>query len=179
MVFTVFENPDAVEVILPVMQAAIALGVWFRSEATRLYASYAESPEQTRCRELVDLVQRHGGRITARELWQSSRKYRPTSAAEKALEELIAAGYGKWETSAPDSAGRPKVEFVLSEAVTPVTVTELPEIKEKTNCVTSNHVTTTKNYNSPPPDDDQPPISVYEADAAAEVARQAQQEEVF
>ncbi len=176
LVFAVFENPDATEVTLSTMQSAIRLGAWFRDEATRLYGSYAESPEQSERHDLIDIIQRHGGRITARELCHAARKYRAAGTAESALEELIADGCGKWETSAPDSAGRPKVEFVFLDAVTPVTVTQLPEIKGKTNNVTSYHVTAPNNENPQPPEDDVIPMHILEADAEAEMARQRDQE---
>jgi hypothetical protein len=50
-----------------------------------------------RVRQLADLVRRHGGRMTVRELQRANGKwYRTVADAERALGELVRAGLAKW-----------------------------------------------------------------------------------
>jgi len=58
----------------------------------------SESDEERDRRELVELIERKGGRMAPRELVQASRKYRPNDVAEEALNELAESGWGVWET---------------------------------------------------------------------------------
>ena len=84
------------------MAAAIQLTMWFRDEAERVYMALGETPELQAARLLFEVVRRladrHGGRITGRQLQRSNqRKYQSAGAAEAALESLVAAGLGEWE----------------------------------------------------------------------------------
>lgn len=126
-------NPDNLVISGDTMDAAVRLIEYFKNEARRIYIQFGRTPEETEQSELVRLIRdRFGGRVTPKQLWQSSRKYRPTEKAIAALEELIAGAYGKWEITTPDGVCKPKTEFVLMEAVTPVTVTLPPKIQEIT-----------------------------------------------
>ena len=104
-------SPDKVD------EESIASGVtlarWFGQEAQRVYDLLSESEKQRERRELVDLIHQKGGRITPRELSQSRRLYRPTSAAEDALHQLTEDGFGRWTTT--KTATKPRREFVLTE----------------------------------------------------------------
>lgn len=98
------------------MAAAIALTDWFGGEAKRVYGMMAEDRDQQQYRELVELIQRKGSRITARELCQSSRRHRPVEAAEAALDQLAKAGFGRWTVTPTKTKQRR--EFILSTAST-------------------------------------------------------------
>ncbi|MEI8196117.1 MAG: DUF3987 domain-containing protein, partial [Phycisphaerae bacterium] len=98
------------------MEAGIKLARWFGAEAKRVYAMLAETPEETDGRELLDLIRRRKGKMTARELTRYCRRYPTTHEAEVALEELVNEGIGRWETPAPGPhGGRPKRVFVLAD----------------------------------------------------------------
>jgi hypothetical protein len=105
------EEPSAIDAAT--MQAAIELTRWFANEARRVYALLDESDDDGMARELVEWIERRGGRVTVRELQQHNRRYKPTGAAEKAIGELINAGYGSWEPPT-GQGGRPARRFILS-----------------------------------------------------------------
>ncbi|MCC7085583.1 MAG: DUF3987 domain-containing protein [Pirellulales bacterium] len=96
------------------MAAAIKLADWFGGEARRMYGVLRETEQDREHRELIELIRRKRGRITARKLAHASSGYRGAGEAEASLERLVKAGLGCWETSA--TGGRPAQEFVLSEA---------------------------------------------------------------
>jgi hypothetical protein len=118
------------------MASGIALSDWFGGEAKRVYGLFTESIQDRDQRELVELIEKRGGRITARDLAHDSRKYRKVGQAEEALQELVRSRLGRWQPVA--TAGRPRTEFVLSTAVT---VTQLNESREIRNNVTVTTVT--------------------------------------
>lgn len=103
---------------------------WFADEARRVYALLGESEDDGNTRRLVDWIERGGknrepGTVTANELAHGKREYRTDStAAERALSELVEAGFGRWdpEVSGP-KGGRSARRFRL---VSTVTVTETP-----------------------------------------------------
>ena len=103
------------------IRAAIELSDWFGGEAKRVYGMFYEDEAGQQQRELVELIQRRGGDITARELAHATRRYRKAGEANTALQSLVDAGLGKWELE--PTSGRPRSVFKLS----PVTVTELDE----------------------------------------------------
>ena len=107
------------------VEAAIMLSDWFGSEARRVYGLFSEAAADREERELVELVDRKGGSLTARELMRSSRRY-PTSAdAEAALNQLARSGRGRWEPMpAGPRGGKPTRVF---RTVDTVDVDETPE----------------------------------------------------
>jgi hypothetical protein len=120
-------GPDAVG--LAAIESGIVLSRWFGQEARRVYAALAESEEERDRHRLLELIQRRGGRITARELMQGDRRFRDSAdAAEVALQELVGAGLGTWEPVSPtDWGGRPTGCFRLSTDVYVYGTPEIPE----------------------------------------------------
>ena len=113
------------------MESAIELSDWFGNEAKRVYGLFVEDTADQERRELLELIRRKGGRITARELAHGCRRYRGKGRAEEFLAELVSTGCGRWETV--PTATNQRREFVL---VTPVTVTHSPETAEIRESVT-------------------------------------------
>jgi len=109
-------DPDAVD------KASVRVGVelcrWFAHEARRVYPILDESREGRDRRQLVELIQRRGGSVTARDLMRSSRRFKTTSEAESALNELVNAGAGQWKHHEPGSkGGKPTTRFTLVDTV--------------------------------------------------------------
>ncbi len=97
------------------LRVGIELSRWYGREVERVFAFFGKvtSQEEQETRELVRIVQKKGGRITTRELMQSSRKYRSdTQSAEAALNRLVEQGLGRFENE--KTGGRPKTVFVLT-----------------------------------------------------------------
>lgn len=105
--------------------AGVALARWFGDEAKRVYAILSESDDDRETRRLVEWIARKGGAVTARDLTHGLRAYRgDVDAASTALDELVTAGIGRWESPAPGpKGGAPAKRFRL---VTGVTVTTTP-----------------------------------------------------
>jgi hypothetical protein len=101
---------DAVSMI-----AGTTLADWFGGEARRIYGLWSETDEQRDQRELIELLRRHGGRATARELTQWSRTYRgDPSGAEAALSRLVEARLARWESTPAGARGQPTRRCILS-----------------------------------------------------------------
>jgi len=93
---------------------ACAVARWFAKETERVYGRLAETAEQAERRRLIELIERNGGDVSARDVMRSSRMFRAAEDAEAALEELARAGLGSW--AAPEQTGRGKPKgrrFVL------------------------------------------------------------------
>ncbi len=96
------------------MTAGAALADWFGHEAKRVYATLSETDEQRDERQLVDLIRRQGGWMTARELMRRCRKYGTADDAEAALELLVKGKFGRWDVDVHDAqGGRPVRRFQL------------------------------------------------------------------
>ncbi len=99
-------DPIAVESL----EAGITLTTWFAREADRVYRMLRESAEEKDVRQLVELVTRlldkHGGRITAKNLQHSnSRKYRNADIAKVDLERLVGLELGRWVAGEASTKG--------------------------------------------------------------------------
>lgn len=82
-----------------------------------MYAILEETDDDRNHRGLVELVQRHGGSVTARQLMRSSRAYPTSEAAEEALNGLVQDRLGRWEDAGPtEQGGRPTRRFVLADS---------------------------------------------------------------
>ena len=100
------------------VSAGVSLARWYADESIRIYATLAESDEDKLSRQIVELIERRGGSITANDLRRRSRHFDFTEDAEQFLDGLVKAGIGVWDT--PDhgeAGGRPTREFVLSNLV--------------------------------------------------------------
>ena len=75
-----WEQPKCID--LESLQAGIVLSQWFANETRRVYSLLGESPEDRSARELLDLISRHGGSITPRDLAKASRQYPGSDEAE-------------------------------------------------------------------------------------------------
>ncbi len=97
--------------------AAVTITRWFGQETRRVYGMLAESDDQREQRRLVELIRSKGGRITARELMRTGRRFQGSSdVAKSALRELVDMGWGRWEhVQAGADGGRPSKVFVLSD----------------------------------------------------------------
>jgi hypothetical protein len=91
------------------MRAGIDLVRWFGAEDRRIYAMLNEDRGQSERRELVELIRRRGGTITARELQQASRRFPNAEAATAALAGLVDAKLAEWVPGATVNGrgGRP------------------------------------------------------------------------
>lgn len=107
---------EADRVDLQSITAGVELARWFGYEARRIYAMLQETQTDRRNRELVERIRRHGGTVTVRDVMRSARDYPTSEAAERALQELVHCGIGRWEESPPAPAGgRPTRRFVLAD----------------------------------------------------------------
>lgn len=98
--------------------SGVTLSRWFGQETRRVYAILEETDDNRNRRGLVELVQRHGGSVTARQLMRSSRAYPTSEAAEEALNGLVQDRLGRWEDAGPtEQGGRPTRRFVLVDSV--------------------------------------------------------------
>jgi hypothetical protein len=113
--------------------AGVTLARWCADEAARVYAVIGgdvESPEAREQRELVRIIQAHGGAITTRELMHASRRYRASvETAEAALGRLVVADLATvYIGSHSKGGGRPVDVYALLNSTpgntTPVTPEE-------------------------------------------------------
>jgi hypothetical protein len=107
---------DPRRVDLQSMEAAIRVTRWFAREALRVNAMLSESPADSTNRRLVEWIERKGGAVTVRDLTRGPREYRnKPEGAEAALQALVAAGFGCWDTATGGTkGGRPADRFRLT-----------------------------------------------------------------
>jgi hypothetical protein len=113
------DDPSAVDplrVDVQSMDAAIRVTRWFAREALRVNAMLSESDAERTTRQLVEWIERKGGAVTVRDLTRGPREYRNRPEdAEAALQALVAAGFGCWDTAgAGAKGGRPAERFRLT-----------------------------------------------------------------
>ena len=111
------------DVMSTISESAIVSGVtmakWFSYESERVYRIIEETEGEAEQRAVADLIRRKGGRITARQLQQSMRRFRDSADdAEQVLNELVAAKVGTWVPSLSGQKGQPTRWFELSTAST-------------------------------------------------------------
>ena len=98
------------------IQAGVALTEWFAYETERVYAALGIAPAVSPSPSLEEIVRRHGGRISVRELMQASRRYRSSSdVARAALQQLVEVGLGGWVHPSAGKAGRPSEVFEVTK----------------------------------------------------------------
>jgi hypothetical protein len=94
------------------VEAAYELVKFFAAEAERAYVRFAEDVQTTQRRNLIDFIRAHDGQATPRQLVRSNRcSYPNAAAARAALDALVAANLGCWETVS--TCGRPSDVFRL------------------------------------------------------------------
>ena len=108
-------NPDAVGA--DSINAAATLVGWAADVAERMYEELAGSDEERAYRDLVEFVEARGGTATVRDLQRGPREFRGhAETARAALDALVKAGLGRWESPAPaGSGGRPTEVFRLTK----------------------------------------------------------------
>jgi len=127
-------DPDAVDETS--IAAGVSLSRWFGNEARRVYGVLAESDDDRNRRRLVELIQRKGGMVTARDLMRGSRLFATAADAEGALEELVKASVGRWvHDDHGGGRGRPVRRFVLALADSADTDINSANSKKNHNCV--------------------------------------------
>jgi len=101
------------------MEAGIHLSRWFGYEAERVYLSLSESEQQKEDRQLVEVIQRAGGSISARELMRRKPTIKTAEDASVRLRGLVERLYGFMHFPSPSSkGGHPTAIFTLHGALT-------------------------------------------------------------
>jgi hypothetical protein len=97
------------------MMAGVTLAKWFAYETERVYQILEESQESAEWRQVVEFIERKGGRITANDLQRRTRRFRTSDEAEGFLRDLVVSGLGYWDDGGPDRGrGRPTRHFQLT-----------------------------------------------------------------
>ena len=105
--------------------SGVAIARWYADEAERVYQVLRETDEDRLQRQVVELISRKGGTITANDLRRRSRHIADNEDAEQFLDGLVKAGVGTWvEVRSGNEGGRPTQEFHLSASVS---VSETPK----------------------------------------------------
>ena len=105
-------NPQCID-SLSMIQAIELIG-WFCEETKRVYSMLREDESSREYRQIIELVQKKGGKITPRDLMRSGPCYKNTDAAKQKLDALVLAGIGEWVSSpTTQQGGRPTQQFVL------------------------------------------------------------------
>jgi hypothetical protein len=97
------ETVDAVSI-----EAGVTLARWFGAEARRVYAALNGGEADAERRRLVELIERKGGDVSARELMRASRRYPDVAKAQMALQDLVDRGCGEWRQPAQTGRGAPR-----------------------------------------------------------------------
>jgi len=110
------DRPDLIEdantLDVESMNAGISLVDWFKGEAERVYATV----ETTTLQAVHKAAKDKGGRLTVRDLQRSSRRWKTSAEAEDAINEAVAAGYGRWQdVPTTTNGGRPAREFITAD----------------------------------------------------------------
>jgi Protein of unknown function (DUF3987) len=107
---TPYEQIDVVHV-----ERAAVLVEWFSREATRVYRQVQTSAPQVERERLIAVIERKGGKITARDLLRSNpARLGGLSRCNQLLEELVSNNLGWWQQQPPGpKGGRPTRIFVL------------------------------------------------------------------
>ena len=121
-------NPRAESVTAAIMEAACNLARWSGQESARIYATLGETAEQSGRRRLIEFITRRGGSVTTRDLvtnyWPLKNR---TDAAKRALDDLAAAKFGKWEpVPTTERGGKPTSLFRLHIASASAEPPDLP-----------------------------------------------------
>jgi hypothetical protein len=98
------------------VRAGVTLTKWFAYETERVYDALDIAPASTSPSDLEEIIRRHGGRVSVRQLMQACRQYRKSAAmAHAALDQLVDTGYGRWVLSERGRRGRPTEMFEFTK----------------------------------------------------------------
>lgn len=112
--------PHPVAVDAESMRCGIALTEWFKHEARRVYAMLEETEDDADQRRFIEWIALKGGSVTTREVQQGKRRFKCADEAEAALEELVVARRGHWQSIPTTSkGGRISRIFKLSTSTQP------------------------------------------------------------
>jgi hypothetical protein len=98
---------------LATMESAIKITGWLMHESRRVYAMLGHVVDDPQGLS-IEWIRSRGGVATPRQLRDHSRQYATSEAAGAALNKLVKAGAGRWETGKQNGAGRPSIRFVLN-----------------------------------------------------------------
>jgi hypothetical protein len=103
------------------VEAGVRLARWFAAEALRVYELLAESDSDREARALAEWIVRQGNDLTAAEVSRGVWRFRgDAEAAELALADLAARGYGHWiDCPAGGKGGRPTRRFRFNPGASP------------------------------------------------------------
>lgn len=97
------------------IEAGVTLTTWFAYETERVYAALGIAPIAPSPSSLEEIIRRHGGRLSVRDLMQASRKFRGSSdLARAALQQLVEGGRGTWAHVSAGRGGRPTEVFEIT-----------------------------------------------------------------
>ncbi len=95
------------------LRRAIRVVEWFKGEARRVYGMLGESRTESESRQLVELIERKDGSLSASELVRLRRRYSTVVEAEAALDELTHDGIGRWELPPQKGRGGPRARRLV------------------------------------------------------------------
>lgn len=125
LVFQLVRDPDSQAVDEESVSAAIVLSDWFGGEARRVYGILKEDQEDSRVRQLVEWIRRHGGEVSARDLMRGGPCCRTAEDADAMLQELVELKLGQWlPVPTTPKGGKPTRVFRLTD------VTDIAETQE-------------------------------------------------
>jgi len=113
------------EVDVETVNRAVTLTQWFCHESKRVHALLTETDRESEQRELLEWIQRQGGRTTSVKLLTNSRRYGSAAECDRALQAIVDAELGDWSPVSHPQGGRPTRELILrSVCETPATPAE-------------------------------------------------------
>ena len=102
------EPPRAI--CVPSIEGGIAIADWFKQEVRRVYIRLQETETERNARELVEYIERRGGRVTPRDLMRHGPCCKKAGEARALLDGLARDGWGEWRAG---RAGDLKATFCL------------------------------------------------------------------
>jgi hypothetical protein len=90
------EQPNELIVDADSMSRGIAIMGWFKQEARRVYAMFAEEKGADGLESLEEWIEKQGGRVSPREVQQGHRTCKGPGKARVALGRLVDSGKGRW-----------------------------------------------------------------------------------
>ena len=92
-------SQDAAQVDAASVEAAVELMDWFKHETRRVYTLLGVPGSDAPQHKLLEWILHKGGAVTVRDVQRGMRCYETAADAEAALNELVAAGKGVWQTT--------------------------------------------------------------------------------